>query len=599
LKDGNSIGWGAINEGLLSADIVPVIVSHLRQLVSENDEGEKSNAPILPILLVNRAFFDAGANVLWENIHGLDPLFKLLPWFDALCGGAQVREQQFARDIRRLTWPFHQVSEVASGADWNRFNLYASRVRELAFSCGGEEPPLWVRGLGDLALPGMPVPMFPNLRMADISSIDFMSPKTLRLFIPPRLEEFRLAFGWLPQEYEPSDLSPHLAIQIIASTARDLRVLRYQGRIVDQCFFSNLVKLTNLTSVTAYLKGSPDAWAFQCLRELPLLEYLSILLMGSVEAAASREKSMKGLRMDPHTSLTNLRSLEVVFGQYQQCRVAKALSPKNLREAIFAFFRPTDLMPVHLTLGLYLQENPLLEDLEAKFIQPPAQSGIDPEVIPPESRIHWPSEYEATDLFSSTLQKSTNIRRIVVTNIPFHLAISTSRALFNALPCIGSSLVSLRVNLDLQATDRSWGFSAGHGAFPGLSFLATTIWWQCPNLNDLALHFDAELVCHEDLDGSPSACEPHLAPSRSVPTGHGLRILNISSGTPFNDVLSMDLPPQRDGKIALFIYHLFPELEVLTGSGVWAPQTWKDVHRLIMMHQFFRDMISDLDLSDP
>ncbi|TEB32883.1 hypothetical protein FA13DRAFT_1731405 [Coprinellus micaceus] len=540
LKDGNSIGWGAINEGLLSADIVPVIVSHLRQLVSENDEGEKSNAPILPILLVNRAFFDAGANVLWENIHGLDPLFKLLPWFDALCGGAQV-------------------SEVASGADWNRFNLYASRVRELAFSCRGEEPPLWVRGLGDLALPGMPVPMFPNLRMADISSIDFMSPKTLRIFIPPRLEEFRLAFGWLPQEYEPSDLSPHLAIQIIASTARDLRVLRYQGRIVDQCFFSNLVKLTNLTSVTAYLKGSPGAWAFQCLRELPLLEYLSILLMGSVEAATSREKSMKGLRMDPHTSLTNLRSLEVVFGQYQQCRVAKALSPKNLREAIFAFFRPTDLMPVHLTLGLYLQENPLLEGLEAKFIQPPAQSGIDPEVIPPESRIHWPSEYEATDLFSSTLQKSTNIRRIVVTNIPFHLAISTSRALFNALPCIGSSLVSLRVNLDLQATDRSWGFSAGHGAFPGLSFLATTIWLQCPNLNDLALHFDAELVCHEDLDGS-------------------------SEGM---------------AKIALFIYHLFPELEVLTGSGVWAPQTWEDVHRLIMTHQHFRDMISNLDLSDP
>jgi hypothetical protein len=201
---------------------------------------------------------------------------------------------------------------------------------------------------------------------------------------------------------------------------------------VDQPFFSSLVKLTNLTSVTAYLEGSPDVRAFRHLRELPLLEHLSIMSLGSVESTSSPEKSMKDLRMYSRISLPKLRSLEVIFGQYQQCRVAKGLSSQNLRKLMFAFLAPTDLMPIHLAIGLYLQENPNLEDLEAKFVQSTPDLGIGPEVLPPDSRIHWPSVHEATDLLSSTLQKSTNIRRIEILEIPFHLAISTSRVLCNA-----------------------------------------------------------------------------------------------------------------------------------------------------------------------
>ncbi|TEB32880.1 hypothetical protein FA13DRAFT_230520 [Coprinellus micaceus] len=49
------------------------------------------NADILAILHVSKAFFDAGTSVLWEKIDGLEPLFRLLPWYDVLCESAQVR----------------------------------------------------------------------------------------------------------------------------------------------------------------------------------------------------------------------------------------------------------------------------------------------------------------------------------------------------------------------------------------------------------------------------------------------------------------------------------------------------------------------------
>ena len=86
---------------LLSADIVPVILFHLKEplLEESDDEEEGSNALILPVLRVNKAFFDAGATILWEKIDGLDPLFNLLPWYDTLRGGAQVRGHQLVRDI--------------------------------------------------------------------------------------------------------------------------------------------------------------------------------------------------------------------------------------------------------------------------------------------------------------------------------------------------------------------------------------------------------------------------------------------------------------------------------------------------------------------
>jgi hypothetical protein len=200
-----------MNEVLLNADILPVIVFHLRQPLPDNSEKEESNALITPILCINRAFFDAGANVLWEKIHGLNPLFKLLPWYETLSESDQVRRRPFSRDIRLTCRPLPQVPDGTSEPDWDRFSLYAPRVRELTLLCGDEElPPLWFRRLGDLSPPGMPVPMSPKLRRASISSIDLMSSKTLLLFVSPTLVEFRFDCDAVPQECEPPGLSPTL-----------------------------------------------------------------------------------------------------------------------------------------------------------------------------------------------------------------------------------------------------------------------------------------------------------------------------------------------------------------------------------------------------
>jgi hypothetical protein len=76
---------------LLSADILPIILLHLRNTSPGVSRRSGLNADILAILHVSKAFFDAGTSVLWEEIDGLEPLFRLLPWYDVLCESAQVR----------------------------------------------------------------------------------------------------------------------------------------------------------------------------------------------------------------------------------------------------------------------------------------------------------------------------------------------------------------------------------------------------------------------------------------------------------------------------------------------------------------------------
>ena len=266
---------------------------------------------------------------------------------------------------------------------------------------------------------------------------------------------------------------------------------------------------------------------------------------------------------------------------------------------MLAFIVATDPMPTHLAIALYLQENPHLETLEARFIHEVPDLGIVPDVLPPESRTHWPTVREATDLLSSTLEKSAGIRHIGFFNIPFHLGIPTIRIFTNALPYIGASLVTLRIIVDLKLTSQSLGLPSEHAEFPGLSFLATAIWLQCPNLDHLEFHFDTDLVCNEDFEESLRVCEPYMTPwaqTDKIPEfapkprsrSHGLRILHISSGTPSNSNPSLNLPSQRKNAIASFLDHLFPNLEAVTGSGVWTPNTWRSVGNLVGVYKTIR-----------
>ncbi|TEB32882.1 hypothetical protein FA13DRAFT_230679 [Coprinellus micaceus] len=126
-----------------------------------------------------------------EKIHGLNPLFKLLPWYETLSES-------------------DQVPDGTSEPDWDRFSLYALAFASSLYyagmksshRCGFED---WV-----IYPPRDACPDVPKLRSASISSIDLMSSKTLLLFVSPTLVEFRFDCDAVPQECEPPGLSPTL-----------------------------------------------------------------------------------------------------------------------------------------------------------------------------------------------------------------------------------------------------------------------------------------------------------------------------------------------------------------------------------------------------
>ncbi|TEB32879.1 hypothetical protein FA13DRAFT_230516 [Coprinellus micaceus] len=443
----------------------------------------------------------------------------------------------------------------------------------------------------------MPVPLFPKLRAAKISPVDFMSLKTFSLFISPSMRRLQVDLDRVSQEGGPLRLPPHLIIQATTAATQNLQLLHYTGP-TDKAFFPHLVKLTSLTSLTLYLAGWQDAWELRCLRGLPLLEHVANLFLDSL-GAASADNPMTGLRIHSHTSLTNLRSLDILAKQYQHCLVARSLSPRSLKKLILGFFAAIDAMPVHLALGLYLQANPNLEVLDVRFGE--AALGVSPEVLPLESRVHWPTVHDASDVLSSALQASRSIREILLHHIPFHLAIPTSRILCDAMPSIGASLVSLRMYVNVKPVPNS-GESASQGtAFPGLSFLASTVRLRCPSLKRLAFHFDANIVRHEDLAESLRHCEERLqqlATSGHLSRDHQLSFLEVSSGTPTETSIQIGLSVDRKVKIASFLDRLFPHLNDVSGSGVWGPGTWLNINDLIKSFQDVRRTGSHRDVVD-
>ena len=96
----------ARSQVLACEDILPAIFLHLQDLLGHRKEGDAAKAEtstsegdvqgqeaqvedslsnwksgFISLLMVNRAFFHAGASVLWGTMNGLPPIFKLLPWF--------------------------------------------------------------------------------------------------------------------------------------------------------------------------------------------------------------------------------------------------------------------------------------------------------------------------------------------------------------------------------------------------------------------------------------------------------------------------------------------------------------------------------------
>jgi hypothetical protein len=56
----------------------------------------------------------------------------------------------------------------------------------------------------------------------------------------------------------------------------------------------------------------------------------------------------------------------------------------------------------------------------------------------------------------------------------------------------------------------------------------------------------------------------------------------------------MVLPPERKNEIASFIHRLFPTVEAVIGSGVWASKTWEEVNVLVEVYRSIRAMATKL-----
>ncbi|KAJ3540177.1 hypothetical protein NMY22_g4416 [Coprinellus aureogranulatus] len=134
-----------------SQDLLPAILLNLKDPLGKQEETDSWRKELIPLLAVNRSFFDCAADMLWESMPTLEPVLKLLPWFST---------------------PYNGIGDYHySGADdWKVFNSYAKRVKSIQVrnATTVRMPTLWFIEL--LNLHGRPKPFFPSLKRVEITA---------------------------------------------------------------------------------------------------------------------------------------------------------------------------------------------------------------------------------------------------------------------------------------------------------------------------------------------------------------------------------------------------------------------------------------------
>jgi hypothetical protein len=602
-----------------------------------SDTGQSWKNDFASLILVNMSFFRAGTAILWKNMENLAPLFGLLPWFKQEYRGVRVSGRtSFFRIFEGSWYLLPQTFSSTSPSSWERFNLYASLVQGLILKAAPDITITTPWLLQLITLPGRPDPLLPNLQSISVNPEAYSGLHFLFLLLGESLESLDIApcsvwedYDLFPDNWQDNQ-NPQLAqetqesllavLPTVSFSAPHLRSFKYTGPTSAE-LFHHISNLKNLVSLALAITNPQDRHSLGRLRELPLLQKLTIeapLLYDSPMASGSGVVTQKqsgnhaASASGPGPEPSRLQKLEFLYiyaPEYLQYPVFRSLLPKDLNDLSMNFIVAKGAMPFHYALASYLRRNSDLEHLHVSFIQgEPGSSGesSDPPRQPsnPQANAdesgrtktqYWPSSAsDAEALAKRALDNSTNLVSVEFVAVPKYL--------WSSLPSMIQQNVSrwkaltklcLRCSLYAVASTTGGGANTGGAAsaecFPGLSFLAYTIWDQCPALEVLEFPFDEERVRQEDISEFLQTCKiPGNATTgesgKSNAGGHPLHSLTIHTIAEATRSSKSKIRLERMVGIARVLDHLFPNLKHIRGSGVWTA----DVELLVKSYQNVR-----------
>jgi hypothetical protein len=369
--------------------------------------------------------------------------------------------------------------------------------------------------------------------------------------------------------------------------APNIQSFHYKGPS-EHGIFQRLSILKTITELHLEWVDRINACDLLCLRDLPLLQVLHLATSSPViPAPAIVMASPDGAPSCPSLRTLKIRGnemLQLILCMYQGVH-------QNLEGLDLVLTRVDRPSFIQRALGFYLHFNPRLESISVRVLSQYEQHPP----WPADAVIEMPAGLSDLDIEAharASFASCSSIRTASFEKIPPCLWSFTSSVLQDS---IGGwkRLTSLKWKaVDGPMHDRfnpsmRWGLGS---AFPGLSFLYTVIWRECPNLEILEFHFDRDKLRNEDLTMKGKIVNASARASR-YPCGHPLRCLTINTTT-YEDEDEEEEDDDRENmallgtdrrtEVVAFVELLFPQLKELTGTppNLWSVMvSWLQTYR--------------------
>ncbi|RXW12957.1 hypothetical protein EST38_g12897 [Candolleomyces aberdarensis] len=323
----NQVSSDAQESVLKSEDILPIILLELKGALLEEPLGHTATDALNPttegtlswkaslcsLLLVNRSFFQAGSNLLWNTMETLEPVFRLLPWY------TKTRYNGLGN------------YQYNGSVDWERFNFYASRIQGFHLISSPEDDfPIsspWLLQL--LTLHERPDPLFPILQSIIVIPEAFPRLQVLFLLVGPSLRSLEVFscseisdYAIIPSDWEAyaseseEAFTEEVLDNLIALLPRvsvsspQLQSLTYRGPFsVD--LFHHLSQLKSLVSMHLTMANSYGGLLApsKCFAKLTSLQHLVL------------EAPLLDVEFPlPEVVAVELDTLEIAVGQHTSLR---------------------------------------------------------------------------------------------------------------------------------------------------------------------------------------------------------------------------------------------------------------------------------------
>ncbi|RXW11765.1 hypothetical protein EST38_g14090 [Candolleomyces aberdarensis] len=313
---------GAEEKVMSSPELTSMIFAYLKESSNSTVPMVSDQVPTLKVgkwraffanlARVNRAFFHASIDILWEVMDTLEPFFELILPCDTLLDRATPA-------VPLAYW------NAISSDEWKRFEVYSSRTKTLILNrkTSPEIDPSWLFYIASSTK--RPAQLFPAIKHLVLTSND-----TLSLFIAfhvtPQID--RLTVHLDKESKEPDDESSVAFTSSLAENAGKLTSLRLvqpvSWKIIDV-----VATIPGLKRLSLRVEKHTTSADLSPLNELKSLEALAIEESTFSDAFPSSVGTADAIARE--SSMDNLTELRVTANCTRQFQVARHLSPKSLR----------------------------------------------------------------------------------------------------------------------------------------------------------------------------------------------------------------------------------------------------------------------------